>query len=147
MFGSLDHRRLAGLLVCICAACSGCQKGDGLVRGSVHGRVLLDGRPLEKGQIRFTPTAGTAGPLTGAEIIDGEYAVPVSQGPVVGTHIVSVKATRKTGRQLPAVPPAPRGQMIDEMEQYIPASYNTRSVLRREISERENEANFELTSK
>jgi len=129
------------------AVCVGCGKGDGLVRGSVHGTVTFDDEPVEKGEIRFTPANGTTGPLTGGQISDGEYFVPVVQGPVVGKHVVSIEAARKTGRQFKAVAPAPPGTMIDEMQQYIPAKYNVRSVLNVEITERDNEANFELTSK
>ena len=72
--------------------------------------------------------------------------MPADQGPVAGKHVVSITAFSKTGRQFPAVQPAPPGQMIDETEQYIPAKFNKRSELRVEITEGDNEANFPLTS-
>lgn len=51
---------------------------------------------------------------------------------------------RKTGRQIEAGPPAPPGKMADELERYIPASYNENSTLTREMSAGNNELHFHL---
>jgi hypothetical protein len=52
----------------VAAATLGCGKGDGVAFAPVEGRVTLDGKPLEAGEIRFQPDAsqGNKGPLSAA---------------------------------------------------------------------------------
>jgi hypothetical protein len=70
--------------------------GAGLV--NVHGRVLLDGAPLESGLINFRPIEGTTGPAGGADIKDGVYQVPNGLAP--GTYAVEIRSWQKTGKQV-----------------------------------------------
>ena len=126
--------------------CGGCN-GDDLLskRCSVTGTVTFDGKPVEEGQILFTPT-GKMGSVAGAAIENGEYYIPREQGPVAGPHKVTITASRKTGEQMKAMPPAPPGQMIDLKEEYIPKKYNEQSTLSISLEAGENsEVDFDLT--
>ena len=49
----------------------GCGKAGN--HASISGDVKLDGKPLDKGSILFAPLPGTAGVVTGGNIVDGHY--------------------------------------------------------------------------
>ncbi|MEX0793841.1 MAG: hypothetical protein WD045_11945 [Pirellulaceae bacterium] len=133
---------LASMLV---MGCGGGQSGP--PRGEVSGKVTLDGTPVEEGSITFLPSEGTSGPSAGAPITNGNYAIARQKGPVEGKYRVEIRATRKTGKSVPAGSPFPEGTMIDETEEAVPAKYNTKSELVREIVAGENELDFDLTAR
>src|SRR4051794_20308380 len=78
---------------------AGCSSGDGLDRQPVAGSVTLDGAPLPKGTIRFTPTSNEAGTDTSAEISGGKYAFTKQTGPVAGNYSVSISSIDDPGIQ------------------------------------------------
>jgi len=128
------------------ASICGCGGGSGEPRGAVSGNVTMDGQPVELGQITFTPT-GKTGTVTGAEIKGGKYSIPKVDGPVVGGHKVSIRASKKTGQQIPAIPPADPKTMIDVMVEYIPTKYNFETTLTTDIKAGDNkDVNFALTN-
>jgi hypothetical protein len=65
---ALRLSRWLGVCAVVSAAAFGCGKGDGVAFAPVEGRVMLDGKPLEAGEIRFQPDAsqGNKGPLSAA---------------------------------------------------------------------------------
>ncbi|MEX0728487.1 MAG: hypothetical protein WEB58_04925 [Planctomycetaceae bacterium] len=122
---------------------SGC--GDsGPERASISGQVTFDGQPVEDGTISFVPAGDTQGPVSGDRIVNGTYTIPADKGPVIGSHKVEIKATRKTGEKIPAVPPA-TGEM-EVTEDYIPAKYNTETTLTADVVGGENKKDFTLTA-
>ena len=59
--------------------------------------------------------------------------------------IVRITAMRKTGKQIEAGPPFPRGHLIDQEQQYLPPIYNTRSTLTAEnLAGRNSNVDFNL---
>ena len=128
------------------ALCLGCGKGDGLNRSSVEGKVSLDGTPVEQGSITFVPTSGTKGPTAGGSIAKGRYSVPAAKGPVVGRYRVEIHAPRNTGKKIQA-PMAPAGTMTDEIADAMPAQYNTKSTLEKEVKAGRNEIDFDLSAR
>lgn len=103
----------------------GCGGAAGTIpRGSVEGTVTLDGAPLPDGVIRFTPTAGTTGPMVEAQIASGAFALPKATGPCVGTQRVEILSFRPTGRKI-----VNEGIESDEIVQVVPERYNTASDL------------------
>ena len=122
----------------------GCEKGDGLDRASVDGKVTLDGTPVEKGAIAFIPTGDTKGPAVGGEILKGEYSIPSAEGPVMGRHRVEIRASRKTGEMVQA-PMAAEGEMVEKIVEGVPKQYNSESTLEKEIKAGKNVHDFELT--
>lgn len=118
--------RLA-LCVILVAASFGCGRSE---RMSVEGTVTLDGQPLEKGSIQFSPMPGTNGPTAGADIVAGKFIIRSAGGPFAGSFRVQISAAGVTGRKVLD----PRSNtMIDEFAQVLPARYNSQSELQAEV--------------
>ena len=133
----------AGFLLALALGCGGDAN-----RVGVSGSVRVDGQPLESGSISFLPAAGTGGPTAGAEIRQGTYSVPAESGPAPGKYDVRIKATRKTGRRIKDGFSHPPDDMVDEIEQFLPAKYNTQSELTAELKPGTNKGvDFELRLK
>jgi hypothetical protein len=90
-------------LLCVFVAASvlavplaGCRKGNAIALVKVGGTVTLDGTPLTKGAIQFTPdnSKGTRGPMaTGAIGPDGKFALTTTNpgdGAQAGFYKVAV---------------------------------------------------------
>jgi len=125
--------------------------------GNVTGRVTLDGQPVAKAIVTFAPLeSGVAS--SGITNEDGTYTLtcPLGRGAVVGKHRVYVRT------QAPGA--ASAAQTVDEddplygHEMYaslrapvfvdpIPARYNDKSELVREVKAGKNVIDLELTSK
>ncbi|MCH2114835.1 MAG: hypothetical protein MK171_08000 [Pirellulales bacterium] len=138
------------LALSICVTLSACGgKGD---RRALEGSVTLDDKPLAAGAIDFFPLPGTRGPTAGGQIVDGRYYIAPDRGTMDGTFRVVITATRKTGKQVSdptaiMMDPKAKGGMVDEYEQYIPASYNKKSELTAKVTaDGPNEFPFALSS-
>jgi len=113
-------------------------------RHAVQGTVTLDDQPIEKGTITFRPLAGTEGPTSGSEIVDGNYSISAEQGIFAGEFRVEITADRDTGRTWTD---PDRGTVFPVYEQYLPARYNQQSELTAEITAGDdNSLDFTLTS-
>jgi hypothetical protein len=119
---------------------TGCS--DGLRRAAVSGQILVDKEPLQEGKIDFFPSEPNAGPSTGAVVKDGKYSIPAGEGAIVGKNRVEIRGFRKSGRKTPDV--WEKGKMIDEMISAVPAEFNDKTTLAREIQEGNNTLNFDL---
>ena len=111
----------------------GCGR-SGIERIVVSGKVTYQGHSIQRGQIRFAPTKGSKGPISGADIIDGEYLVDAKGGVPVGTHSVRIEAYREETRV--AREPPPPGVQIESLvvnTQYLPEQFNTRTQLEVQI--------------
>jgi hypothetical protein len=128
---------LLGLAVAGPAGCGGSN------RAAVRGKVTLDGQPLEMGRINFFPDGENKGPAAGAVILNGSYSVPARNGVVVGKNRVEIHGTRKTGKKIIS---AMSGQPIDEVGNPVPAKYNTKSELIRDVKPGSEEIDFDLKS-
>jgi hypothetical protein len=118
------------LLLCavLVSALLGCARGT---RMAVEGTVTLDGRPLEKGSIQFSPLPGSTGPTAGANIVGGKFTILPVGGPFAGKFRVQITAVGLTGRKVLD----PRSNsMIDEYTQCLPARYNSQSQLQAEVA-------------
>ncbi len=60
----------SGLLL---LAAPGCDRGPDYPSATVTGQVTIDGQPVPKGAITFSPQGAASGPVTGAAIEDGAY--------------------------------------------------------------------------
>ncbi|MGC4006004.1 MAG: hypothetical protein QM811_23940 [Pirellulales bacterium] len=105
----------------------GCQKGP--VRQAVVGAVSLDGKPVQQGNINFTPVAG--GPSAGGDIVEGRYALEGKRGPGLGKYKVEITAYKKVPTE--NVDPA-TNRREDRLVQIVPARYNTATTLERDIT-------------
>jgi hypothetical protein len=127
-------------LALVAAGCG--QGGDALPREPVSGKVTLDGRPLDSGEITFVPTSGT-GPAVGGKIQDGSYSIPRADGPIPGPHRVSIYSAKPTGKKIKDETDS--NVLYDERAETIPERYNARSDLKAEIRAGErNRFDYEL---
>ena len=134
--------RLCAILCCILLFLAGCGSG----RFPVAGEVTFDGKPVEQGTISFEPADGK-GPTTGGKILGGKYEFKGNAAPLPGKKAVRIFAARKTGRQVEVKRSKPK-LMVDEIERYIPDSYNTKTTLSCEVADRgANQINFHLKPK
>lgn len=116
----------------------GWRRGDLPELGSVTGVVTLDGKPLAKAEIQYFPQLGdpnkpnlnisSSGGITND---NGEFELTYTayaQGAVLGKHRVQIICYDKEGKQL------------------VPANFNVRSELYREVKAGSNKEVFELKS-
>jgi hypothetical protein len=106
--------------------------GCGPAKITISGKVSYDGMEVNEGAISFESPDGKS-PSVGGMIQKGFYKienVDVSSG---GKKIVRINAVTKTGRKIPAGPPFPPGDMVDEIIK-MPARFNEKSNLSAEIS-------------
>ena len=133
------------LCMALIATCLSLANGCGPSTHFAEGILTLDGKPLTSGVIEFEPT-DRSGRLLCADIADGSYRIEVPQDQAQGECIVRIMSPQPTGRRIPAGHPAPRGTMIDEIADAIPAEYNARSMLKVDLSI-PSPHNFELSSR
>lgn len=105
---------MAGLTLAAC----GCGPADDRLR--IQGGVQLDGAPLDRGKIRFTPEDGSGARAAGAVIRDGEFDVPRDKGLPPGRYRIEITSPDRSGEMINV------GGMMVARER-IPESYNLRS--------------------
>jgi hypothetical protein len=128
-------------LLCLLLLC-GC--GDAR-RQSIEGTATFDGRPIDKGYIKFIPQNDTRGPAAGANIENGKFAIAAEGGPFAGFFRVEITAMRAGNRK--AYDPE-SDRTVSVMEQYIPAKYNAQSELTATIEAKQSSPlDFPLRSK
>ena len=117
------------LAVIVLANCTGC----GSNRCPISGEVTFDGKPVQNGTITFEPIDGQ-GPTSGGKVTDGRYSLVGDAALLPDKKAVRISASHKTGRKVPAGPPAPPGTMVDEIKRFIPAIYNVKTTLSCDIT-------------
>lgn len=126
-----------GLLILL----SGCGKSGSSI-SPVSGTVTLDGKPIVEAKIIFQPEGGGGSPSYGFTDQNGRYELGYKRnvaGALVGWHTISIKLDTEVA--------GTNGESIHR-PQLVPARYNERSELRREVkSGEDNEFEFELTSR
>lgn len=113
------------MLMLLCSPMiTGCSQEEAIEKATVSGTVTYNTKPVEKGEIRFIPKAGTVGPMALGVITNGDYAVTAAGGVPIGAHKVEITAYVDLPKPANAPPIAPTPR-----EQYIPEKYNTKSEL------------------
>lgn len=124
---------LAGCLLFL----GGCGFGSGL---TLKGTVAVDGVPVEKGTISFTPVATGAGEAVAAEIKDGKY---VARNIPPGKTRVEFHAQRETGKMITSTDAA-EGSTHPEIVNLIPMNF--RQGIEITLIESDTTQNFDLAS-
>jgi len=109
---------------------------------SVHGKVTLDGAPLDESTISFVPTARGQRQSAWTTIKGGEYTIVEKDGIGTGSFRVEIRALRPTGEK-----PNPNEPTMVPSKEIVPSRYNSKSELMVEIKPGENAADFALKSK
>ena len=114
-------------------AISGC----GSDKAEVKGTVKLDGEALPDGEISFAIEGSNKG--GNAKITNGNYTAEVS----LGKAKVQITASKKV-----PLPPGEKGMYGDkeEVRQYLPEKYNSKSELSADITGPNSSLNFDLKS-
>jgi hypothetical protein len=109
---------------------SGC--GDSSNRHEITGAVKLKGQPVADGIINFAPLDGqTTG--DGAQIVNGKYRIPKEKGLSPGKYQVRIYAGDGRSGAGNASPDSPYAG-LKPGEERVPASYNEKSNIVREVS-------------
>ncbi len=119
--GKIDQSIALFLCLVTSTALSGCS--DDAQRGTVTGRVTLDGQPLKTGIIRFVPADGRSATADGP-ITDGNYAVTVPPG----EKRVVITAPKVVGKK--KMYETPESPVVAIVEELLPARYNVQSELK-----------------
>ncbi|MCP4099773.1 MAG: hypothetical protein GY748_26455 [Planctomycetaceae bacterium] len=123
------------VFVWICIFQIGCGNGRPFDSVIVEGVVSYAGSPINNGEIRFYPKSGTKGPVSGAPIKNGNYVVTSKGGVPVGEHLVKIQAF-EAGKVLDkSIPSEIAEDFAGDLEQLLPARFNTASVLSVTIKE------------
>jgi len=128
-----------GIVVSLALACAplcGCGDGVPYPHGTASGSVTIDGTPVPKGAITFSPAGN--GPVTGASIVEGRYVCPKIP---LGPHTVSFHAEAAERTQILDVA---NGVMRSVPKDILPDRY--RSGVPAEIHAGENKLDFALDS-
>lgn len=111
-------------------ALAGCDAGSTPTAGSIHGEITLDKQRVDNGVIAFLPLGESAGRGMASPIKQGQYSVKLEGGRgAIGDYVVRISARRTNGQGADESgghdvrPIAPK-------DDYIPATYNTRSKLK-----------------
>jgi hypothetical protein len=125
-------------LALACLAFGGCGDGVSYKHGTARGNVTIDGVPVPKGAITFSPLGQGQGPVTGGAIVEGRY---VCDKIPVGSHTVSFHAEAAEPIQMldvstGAMRTVPKNILPDRYREGVPA----------EIHAGENALDFTLDS-
>jgi hypothetical protein len=140
MFHPLSDRFV--ILVSVVFACLGCGGDTGPELAEVTGKVTLDGQPLAKVSLQFTPESPSGSPSYGVTDSEGSYELLFSSdrsGAMPGKHRVEI---------LPVEPETDdNGQPVaGAVNVTIPARYSQPGSLTADVQPGSNSINFALDS-
>jgi len=128
---------LSAVLIGISTLFLGCGGGAEVPElGTVSGTVTVDGNPLEGVVVTFQPVAGGRSSV-GATDAEGRYSLSYTNeadGALIGMHKVMVTTPSESDA------PDPSGIEKDP----IPAHYNTKTTLEKEVKAGDNTIDLEL---
>ena len=125
----MQHATRMMAMVAFALTAAGCGSGDGIPRHTVSGNVTLDGKPLEDGQITFTPELA-GNPAAGATIKAGAYSLGRSEGPAAGPHLEPPAIDREGAEK--SMPVRDRARWRIRLKEVFrdPSSHTTGGTLR-----------------
>ena len=127
---------------CCPCACTGC----GGPRQRVEGNILFDGEPVDGGVIIFMKGSGPGSDRGNAPIMGGNYVIEGDRAKNLdpGSYLVQIFWIQKLNK--PGATPG-NNDSSPAVKNLIPAKFNAKSTLTREIVEGSNKYDFDLKSK
>ncbi|HJZ59688.1 MAG TPA: hypothetical protein VKE74_32390 [Gemmataceae bacterium] len=114
-------------------------------RGTIQGKVTLDGKPVAKANVRFIALEAR-GVNVLASVTDGVYQVPDGQGPTKGKYRVEFSVPSATSRRVQH--PDNPGECLEERVETLPVRYHRDSQFVLDYDpDNPQPSNAELTSK
>jgi len=103
--------------------------------GSISGSVVIDGKPVEYGQIEFVPIADKTLPLVSADVRGGKYSakVPVGEMQVRLYKMEKIKTNNVYGYKV---------EGMDIYQNVLPAEYNDLSKMSVKIEKKRQTHDF-----
>jgi hypothetical protein len=105
----------------------------------VSGTVTMDGQPLSRARVEFSPADGS--PSMGLTDEQGRYTLRFSrdvEGAMIGDHKITISTYAPANPD--AEPPTP------EVPEKVPAKYNVKTELTKKVEEGSNSIDFPLQS-
>ena len=128
-----------------CSLCIGLFSGCGDSGISIRGKITINGKPLESGEIKFLPLNSVDNEHAGAVVTNGEYVVENNERLKEEEHQVQVRAFRPTGKKLwDGMGDGTNKTMVEEIAQFIPNRYNDASELKVSLKKGDNEFSTDL---
>ena len=127
---------LTALMLCLLCGCSG--GGDKTGRMSISGTVTYKGEPVSAGSIEFVPHPGV-NTASGGVITNGRFSIPADKGLEAGNYTIKISWI-----EAPPAVDEPGGLPGKDPVEKIPAKYNTKSTLTREIKQGQPDMEFKL---
>lgn len=124
-----DALRNAGLLAL--AMLGGCDVGEPR-QESVSGTVTWQGRPLDQGDITFSPANGAGLPV-GSAIIGGAYGLPNPPGLAAGDYLVRIQSRAERATNAAGIPDFGIADPSLSREK-IPGQYNDQTTLKAQVT-------------
>lgn len=125
------------LLVMVVAGC-----GDNF---SVHGKITVNGEPLEQAELKFVPTNSSGGDEIGTVVTNGEYSLVDPDRLKETEYQVQIRSFRSTGKKVwDGMGDGTNKNMVEDVKQFIPIKYNDASELRVSLKRGRNEFSTDL---
>ena len=134
-----NHSWAVAALAAASFALGGCSQGPAV--GTVTGEVTLDGQPVKKGHLEFTPVDGQ-GQTGGIMITDGKFSGPIP----VAKMRVKIHSPKPSGKKYKAYD-TPESPWEEEVMEGLPAKYNDKSDITLDVKRGRQEVKYELKSK
>jgi hypothetical protein len=112
--------------------------GCGAKEGNLTGAVTVDGQPLKRGTITFSPADGKTSGVS-APVADGRYTVVVPPGEMT----VKVNGDKVVGKHQ-MYPGAPE---VEKVEELVAAEFNDQTTLKVTIKGGPQEENFPVKAR
>ncbi len=125
----------------VCVGVLGC--GQGGFR--IHGKITVDGVPLEQGELKFVPVDSSGGDHVGTVVQKGEFSVDDVERLKEGEYQVQIRSFRSTGKKIwDGMGDGTKKNMVDDMKQFIPIKYNDASELKVALKSGDNQYSTDL---
>ncbi len=127
---------IAYLAALVLPTAAGCGQGPKYATATVSGHIAIDGQPVPRGAVTFSPMTGTSGAVVGGEIKTGEYrcdGVPLGK--------LNVTFVAQAAKLVPFVEKA-TGQTRQVPKDILPARYANGITV--EITGNRSDLNFDL---
>ncbi len=112
---------------------------------SVHGKITVNGEPLEQAELKLVPVASSGGDEIGTVVTNGEFSLVDPDRLRETEYQVQIRAFKSTGKKVwDGMGDGKDKNMVEDVKQFIPIKYNDASELRVSLKRGRNEFSTDL---